>query len=202
ANGALDRPVLVDFGVARSLRDASITATGAFIGTPSFMAPEQARGEATLGPPADVFALGCVLYRCLAGQNAFKGDDVVAVLGKVLLDEPPDLVELAPSIPKDLARLVHRMLAKDPQKRPADGNDADRALEAVAGELGDLTHADTDISIAVVPDPPTSTGRSIGRDELKIVSVLLAGRVPAPVFETARAIAERHGAHIEQLLDG
>src|SRR5882724_7195974 len=74
--GELERAKMLDFGVAR-VSDARATRTGIMIGTPGYMAPEQARGSKEVGPRADVFALGCVLFECLTGRLAFTGDNVM-----------------------------------------------------------------------------------------------------------------------------
>jgi serine/threonine protein kinase len=117
--GRPDDAVLVDFGIAR-LADASraMTATGAVIGTPAYMAPEQVRGARELDARVDVFALGCVLFECLAGRPPFAGHDVVAVLAKILLEPAPRLSTLRREVPAALDDLVANMLQKQPEARP------------------------------------------------------------------------------------
>src|SRR6185503_7612046 len=105
------------------------------MGTPAYMAPEQVRGAADLDARADVFALGCLLYRCLTGRSAFAAEDPVAVLTKIVLDEPRRPSELGVPIPVALELLLARMLDKDRGGRPADG-------AAVAAELRALVAAD------------------------------------------------------------
>src|SRR5262249_44952407 len=98
-DGRLDRPVLLDFGIARPMRGVTkITATGAVIGTPDYMAPEQARGD-EIGPAADVFALGSVLYECLAGAPPFAAEHIATVLAKILFDDAPSIEALRPGLP-------------------------------------------------------------------------------------------------------
>src|SRR5215475_12444314 len=83
------RVVVLDFGIARRmLHTGTVTSSGAVIGTPQYMSPEQARGEREIGPPTDIFSLGCVLYECLAGAPPFSGEHAVAILIKVMLNEP------------------------------------------------------------------------------------------------------------------
>src|SRR4029079_4035287 len=103
--------------------------TGVIVGTPFYMAPEQARGERNIDLRADVFALGCVLFHCLAGEAPFAGEEIHSALLKVVLDEPPRLSDLRDDIPPALEALVSRMLAKAPADRPAD---AAAVLEAIA----------------------------------------------------------------------
>ena len=131
--GDVDEAMLVDFGVARApLEDATRTRTGALIGTPGYMAPEQARGEVHAGPAADVFSLGCVLYECLTGSRAYPGGNVIAVLSNLLTAKPPRARVLAPDVPRELDALLGRMLARDPAKRPVDGADVARELDSLA----------------------------------------------------------------------
>src|SRR5262245_36740079 len=82
---------LLDFGIAWLPSWTRMTQTGALVGTPAYMAPEQARSAAQLDARADVFALGCVLFECLSGRPAFTGANVMAILAKILLDEVPRL---------------------------------------------------------------------------------------------------------------
>src|SRR5262249_5324375 len=90
ANVLLDekgRPKITDFGLARKLDDQGRTQTGAVLGTPSYMAPEQAAGDVrALGPAADVYALGAILYECLTGRPPFKGATATDTLLMVRLD--------------------------------------------------------------------------------------------------------------------
>src|SRR5204862_6288114 len=86
---------------------------------------------------ADVFALGCVLFKCITGTNAFAGDSALAVLAKILLDVPPRLSEVA-TVPAWLDELCARMLAKDRDVRPEDGTAVAADMRAHAGEGLDL----------------------------------------------------------------
>jgi eukaryotic-like serine/threonine-protein kinase len=114
------RVKLIDFGVARFF-DAhdKITETGQVLGTPGYMAPEQARGVRELDARADLFALGCVLYRCLTGKPAFDGPDVMSVLAKLVLHAAPRPGADVPGLPPAVDELVARLLAKEPDERPA-----------------------------------------------------------------------------------
>ncbi len=116
--GAFDRVLLIDFGVAAGL---GASECGGLVGTPGYMSPEQARGEASITPGADVFALGCVLFECLTGQRAFAGEHIVGVLAKVLLEDPPPPSEIRPGVSVGLDALCARMLEKDPEVRLPDG---------------------------------------------------------------------------------
>ncbi|MEU7385232.1 bifunctional serine/threonine-protein kinase/ABC transporter substrate-binding protein [Streptomyces tanashiensis] len=113
---ALDGPRLIDFGIARVSGATALTATDAMIGTPGFLAPEQARvaGAGEVGPAADVFSLGCVLAYALTGERPFGTGAVAAVVYRTVHEEP-DLVD----VQETLLPLVTACLAKDPADRPS-----------------------------------------------------------------------------------
>lgn len=117
-DGDVARAQLIDFGLARRLApEARVTVTGALVGTPGYMAPEQVRGEDVDGR-ADVFALGCVLYECLAGRPAFAADDTEVLLSKLLVEAPTPVEHDCPSTPETLAETIAAMLAKAARDRP------------------------------------------------------------------------------------
>ncbi|HEX3761144.1 MAG TPA: serine/threonine-protein kinase [Kofleriaceae bacterium] len=134
--GELPHVKLVDLGIARSTGAAGrLTRTGVVIGTAGYLAPELVRGQtAEIDPRADLFALGCVLYECLTGQAAFRGDTTLAIRAKVLVHDPPRLAALDPAMPPALDALVAALLARQPAQRPADAARVERMLD----ELGAL----------------------------------------------------------------
>ena len=125
------RPKLMDFGLAY-LTEATrhFTRTGYTLGTPQYMAPEQAKGAA-LTPAADLYSFGAVLYRTLSGKPPFEGENDQAVLYKHVYEAAADPRRRNPAIPAALAAWTLRMLAKDPQERPPSATQARRELEAV-----------------------------------------------------------------------
>jgi serine/threonine protein kinase/tetratricopeptide (TPR) repeat protein len=114
-------PKITDFGLARRQAEGTgLTATGEVLGTPSYMAPEQAGGESKhAGPAADVYALGAILYECLTGRPPFRAATPVETVLQVVGQEPVSVRRLQPHTPADLATICHKCLQKEPHKRYA-----------------------------------------------------------------------------------
>jgi tetratricopeptide (TPR) repeat protein/predicted Ser/Thr protein kinase len=130
------RPHVVDFGLAKDAAVfASLTATGATVGTPAYMSPEQARGDAKIDARCDVYALGVLLYESLALRRAFGGETIAAVLHHVLETEPEPLRKIVPGIERDLEIICARAMAKVPSERyPSAADFADDLDRHLAGE--------------------------------------------------------------------
>jgi len=125
---------LIDLGIARAVADAALTLDGLRVGTPSYMSPEQARGDERVTPTSDLFSLGVVLYELLTGRRPFTGADVFAILAKIVLEDPPRVRLLAPTVSPNLDALVARAMAKLPERRFATAREM--ALAMVAVEVG------------------------------------------------------------------
>jgi serine/threonine-protein kinase len=124
-------PKLLDFGIAKiGGGDSSSTRTGTMVGTPHFMAPEQVRGERDVGPAADVWSMGVVLYACFSGRLPFESDSTAGVLAKVITERPTPLLAVAPHLPTELGALVDRALQPRPHDRFADMAEMLAALSA------------------------------------------------------------------------
>ena len=117
-------PKITDFGLARRLESPGQTRTGAILGTPSYMAPEQARGQTrTIGPAADVHALGAILYELLTGRPPFKAATVLDTILQVTTDEPVPPSRLQSKVPRDLNTICLKCLEKEPGQRYASAED-------------------------------------------------------------------------------
>ncbi|APR74982.1 Adenylate cyclase [Minicystis rosea] len=196
---------MIDFGIALVTADARrMTRTGVALGTLGYMAPEQARGERDLDPRADVFALGCVLFECLAGRTPFASDLGMSTLARILLEEAPRVGDLVPGIPPALDDLVSCLLAKDPAERPRDGREVAEALAAldapgsapVRAARSALTRIERRVLCVIFVEPMTEGGP---------VDSAAAPTVPATrahaVVGEARAIAEAYGGRLHALAD-
>ncbi|AKF07396.1 Adenylate cyclase [Sandaracinus amylolyticus] len=180
-------PKLLDFGIARHGLGDRVTATGALIGTPGYMAPEQARGELVIDARADVFALGCVLYRCLAHRPAFPGDAIVNVLVDLAAGRYEPLDRVRPGLPGPLLALVARMLDRDPARRPLDAREVAAALDALEPAL---PRHELPLATAV-----------LGEDEQRLVSVVLASITRAASRRAVVAALRPLGVEPEWLSD-
>lgn len=142
-------PLLADFGIALAIGDPMghrFTQTGASIGTPGYMSPEQAAGEQSLDEKSDIYSLGALTYEMLAGAPPFADLSPRAALAEVLTGEPPTLTKVDPSVPIELSDVVSRALAREPAHRHPSAGD-------FANELRTATSA---------PDTaPTGPGRAL-----------------------------------------
>jgi serine/threonine protein kinase len=193
-DGRADQVKVLDFGVAR-LREnpRELTLTNQIVGTPGYMAPEQARGIRELDSRVDLFALGCVLHRAISGEPAFDGPDVLSVLAKLVMHRPPGVGELADGVPEELERLVLCLLEKSPGSRPA-------SAEAVRDEL-------LRISDLLERAGPILRRKPASSNEEPTLNCVVLAR-PEDVDENATVSqnvfddVERAGGHLQRLANG
>ncbi|MDQ3519737.1 MAG: protein kinase [Gemmatimonadota bacterium] len=142
--------VVADFGVAKALSAAGgsdkLTATGIALGTPAYMAPEQAAGDSHVDHRADIYAFGALAYEMLTGQTPFTGPSVQAVLVAHISQAPQPITVTRSSVPAPLAAIVMRCLEKHPADRPQSAEVVMRQLEAVSAQ-----HAATSFGVAMAP---------------------------------------------------
>lgn len=173
--GATDRAVLLDFGLAKFIGDAAgdaskLTATGATMGTPMYMSPEQAQGF-EVDVRTDVYSLGTILFECLTARPPFEGPTLTAILSKVLTHPPPSVCFFDPELPEALDDVLRATMAKSPDERPATVSAFRlRVARATAGAVADrpapALPPPTAVAGRVTPPgeakqvPPTTTPRS------------------------------------------
>ncbi len=127
------RAKVVDFGLAKDAEANTIlTLSGSVMGTPSYMSPEQAMGE-KVGPEADIYSCGIILYQMLTGRKPFEGKSIVDTLSKHINEPLPSARALIPEVPEALERVMRRMTAKDPRKRYSKPAEAARDLRRSIG---------------------------------------------------------------------
>lgn len=141
----VERVKLTDFGLARAADDASLTRTGIIAGTPQYMSPEQARGEA-VDQSSDLFSLGSVLYTMCTGRPPFRSETSYGVLRRITDEEPRPIREINAEIPEWLCQIVNRLMAKEPAARFATASEVSVLLEECLAHVQQPTE---------VPLPPS-----------------------------------------------
>ncbi len=166
------RPVVADFGIALAVGSAGgarLTETGLSVGTPYYMSPEQAMGDAPVSAASDIYALACVLYELLAGEPPFTGGTAQAVLAKIITGGPPSILEVRSAVPRNVDAAIRRALERVP---------ADRFPSAKA-----FREALADPSFRYGEDPEATAGHPSRR--LRLVT---AGALALSVATTAVAV--------------
>ena len=168
------RVYVMDFGIARSAHLPGMTQTGALIGTPEYMSPEQARGE-NLTERSDIFSLGVILYELLTGKSPYPADVPLATLWKRLLEKPKSPVDVDPTVPKPLSDIVMKALEVEPENRFVGAREMAQQLEVWLGPSAGS-------STIFLPAPHTThywKGASAGLAVLLII-VVVAFRLKGP----------------------
>ena len=162
---------ILDFGLARGL-ESDLTQTGNVVGTPSYMAPEQVRGE-PIDQRADIFAAGVVLYELLSGRKPFSGQTTAATIYQVLEHRPQPVDELDPTIPGNLAKIVQRAIEKSPAARY-------QRIEEMAADLERIKIGADSTLILSAPAPSPARPPSVTHQQIAPV-VPAAAPSPSPV---------------------
>ncbi len=197
ASDGFDKPVILDFGIARMGEAASsMTHEGMLIGTPGYIAPEQARGSLDVDARADQFSLGCVLHACLTGRAPFRGEDLVGVLAKILFQETPRVRAERPDVPAEVDGILAKAMAKDPDERFEDIGAMARAMRKARARL--LGGSDSAPSMLLSSTPSSAPG--ISAREARLAAMLIVGK--ASSGDDATLIAERFGGDVERLANG
>ena len=192
--GVVGDAVVLDFGIARlggGTYGATLTATGSLLGTPEYMAPEQARGDRDVGPAADLFSLGSLLFECLTGRTPFASDRMMAVLAKIVFEEAPRLTSVWPEAPAPLCDLIARLLAKEPAGRPGSAAELQAELMGLRG-------------LSFGAGPTLTVAPALQGPELQILSVVLVappGLPEGPLAGLLRSFAQ-HDGRATPLADG
>src|SRR6266436_8605152 len=147
ANG---RAYVMDFGIARSAYLPGMTQTGALVGTPEYMSPEQAKGE-KLDERSDLFSLGAILYELVIGQSPYYSDTPLATLWKRLQEKAKPLCEIDPTIPKTFSDIVEKALEIEPDNRFASANEFAQRLESWLGISPSMIGSITDQALKPLP---------------------------------------------------
>lgn len=152
-----DKLKLGDFGLAYDVNAAEITSQGMTVGTYHYMAPEQIRGERTISGQTDLYALGCLLFRMLAGRPPYEGTNIAHILD-LHLNAPIPMVKIfTPDCPPELESLIHRLLAKKQQERPFNA----REVQGILAEI--LMKWDESQAEESVTNQPKTWAIDIGR---------------------------------------
>jgi hypothetical protein len=177
-------PKITDFGLARRLEvEKGQTMSGQVMGTPSYMAPEQARGETSrIGPPADIYALGAILYETLTGRPPFRGPSTMETLAQVIFGEPVPPSRLQPKLPRDLETICLKCLHKEPERRYATADD-------LAADLGRFLAG---APILARPTPAWERAAKWARRRPAAAALVAVGALLALGLAVA---AERYGAY-------
>ncbi len=176
---------ILDFGIARLIKSAtacaaseSLPASESVGGTPSYMSPEQAKGE-EVGPASDLFSLGLVLYEMVTGRHAFEADYQAAIIYRIVHDDPVAPSKLRPDLPQKLESLILRLLSKTPTGRPRSAGEIAVELESMASPTG-------------LPARKNHK-RAFLWSSLWVAGVLLLGSALAYIFRPAEVYSSRSG---------
>ena len=201
------RPIVTDFGIARAIEaDSRLTVTGTAVGTPAYMSPEQAMGEGEIDGRSDLYSLAVVGYQMLAGELPFKASNTPAMLMKHLSDPLRPLHTIQPDVPRPLASLIERTLAKKPHQRWKDAAEFRDALETVSvSGAPDVMKPSPSVpwKRPAIPAPPRPPRPSLSHDDppVRLPRLTAASRDRQDAFPGERGLVRRP-RHIEDTPSG
>ncbi len=174
---SLQRAKITDFGLARLAMDNSdLTSQGDVLGTPSYMSPEQVRGEEA-SESSDLFSLGCLFYAMIAGQSPFHATTQIGTATRIQNEDPSSLLSLRPDVPRELNDLIMNLLAKDPGQRPTSAADVTQRLNRMLAAINQQSsHA---VQPASVASPSPGKSRVL---PIATVLAVIAGCIAYLVF--------------------
>jgi eukaryotic-like serine/threonine-protein kinase len=185
------RVKILDFGLARQADVKSgLTHAGEIVGTPHYMAPEQARGLA-VDARTDLFSLGCILYRMTTGKLPFAGETLLATLTSIAVDTPAPVCALNPNVPHALADLINRLLAKEPAERPPSAAEVIDALTTIERDLAPSNRSGFSIEVPpaiLVQTKPKPLAPAVAAAPLRTDP---ASAAPPPPKRTTAAVFAR-----------
>ena len=205
--GKVEQVHLIDLGLVRGIdASAELTRTGAALGTPAFMSPEQARGERDIDGRSDLFSLGCVLFKCLTGRAPFEGSGIMAMLAKMLLEEVPRARSIQPGIPQALDDLIAKLTQKEPADRFQSARDLVDALDKISVAEGG----------APVITAPSLRSPALTTGEQRVLTMVLVGAraahgegdlpppetLPGDLSSRIASVIAEHRGRVDRLLDG
>jgi serine/threonine protein kinase len=192
-------PKIADFGLAKKLDEASQPRSGAIMGTPSYMAPEQAANPKNVGPATDVYALGAILYECLTGRPPFRAATPMDTVMQVLSEEPVPPSRLNTKVPRDLETICLKCLQKEPHKRYVSAQELAEDLRRFhAGEpIRARPVSGWERAVKWVRRRPTLAALS-GLSALSLLALLLTALVYNARLQAALMQAHNNAAESEQ----
>lgn len=203
--------LLADFGVARAITvsaEHQLTSSGLVIGTPAYMSPEQAGGEAQIDGRSDIYALGCVVYEALAGEPPFTGPTAQAIIAKHMVEPPPSLTVVRPGTPAHVVQAVVKALAKRPADRYAHAAQFAEALSAPVRRrpwrralAASLVVATLAFAVALTRLAPFASDSGYSVDQPRQTFIVLPHRTGRADPE-AEALAQDAESELSRLLSG
>ena len=197
-------PKITDFGLAKRAGGTDLTKTQAVMGTPAYMAPEQAKGNARfVGPPADIYALGVILYECLAGKRPFDAADSWAILQQVIHADPPAPRVHVADVPRDLELIALKCLEKNPADRyPSAAALADDLTRFLAGKPVSVRSAGLgERFVKWVKRNPVVAGFSTALALVALVGFVLVTLATLDARDRARDLARSNSSLNSALVD-